>query len=316
MADSILFRVIALLSTLFTAVLPYFLPLGGAEIVHPSRLADPDGGFVRIENETLYYTHTPGRGETIVLIHGFGGSTVTWWNTIPALAAAGYDVYAIDLLGFGLSGKGWNHDYSHAAQAERVIRLMDVMGLDRVHMVGHSMGGNVAAYIALTYPERVDHLVLVAAAILDGDGAWGIPAFLLKPPFLRRWGQFLIRRALAPMFENLLFDAAYADDKITPEIEDGYRRALFTPEWDLGLMGITRDAGQNALPAPVSDIHAPTLILWGAEDAWVSPDDGVRLENLIPGAQRVELAGAGHLLMHEAPEAFNAVLLAFLGEAE
>jgi pimeloyl-ACP methyl ester carboxylesterase len=292
--------------------LPFLLPLGGPKTVPPVALADPNGAFVEIDGKTLYYVHAPGSGEAVVLIHGFGGSTVTWASLIPALAAAGYDVYAIDLLGFGLSEKGWRYDYSHAAQARRVVQFMDARGIDRADIVGHSMGGDVAAYIALNHPERVNRLVLVSAAILVGDTRLAVPPFVLDVPFLRQWARLGMRHVLAPELEGLLLGASYDDAMITPEIEAGYQRALNTPDWDLGLLGIMRDMNRSTLPAPLGDIQAPTLILWGAEDTWVSPQDGVRLEQMIPDATRVEFARTGHLPMHEVPEAFNAELVTFL----
>jgi pimeloyl-ACP methyl ester carboxylesterase len=298
--------------------LPYTLPRGDSDTLHPSEFADANGAFVRVSGESLYYTHTPGSGEAVVLLHGFGGSTTTWIDTAPALAAAGYDVYAVDLLGFGLSEKGWQHDYSHPAQAARVIAVMDALGIDRAVIVGHSMGGNVAAHLALSYPERVTALVLVSAAIVDSNnsGSGGsfspVPAELLELPFVRRWGQVLSREVIAPMFDDLLASAAADDSMIRPEIVEGYRRALHTPEWELGLMGITRDGDQNALPAPLETLDLPVLLLWGAADTWVPAANGVRLEASIPGARRVEFTGVGHLPMHEVPERFNAALLDFL----
>lgn len=303
----------ATLAAVGLTALPYGLPLGGPAMVHPSHLADANGAFVQVEGESLYYTHVPGPGEAVVLIHGFGGSTVTWEETGRALAAAGYDVYAVDLLGFGLSQKGWRHDLSHPAQARRVLGLMDALGIERAVIVGHSMGGNVAAHVALSAPERVSGLVLVSAAILgSSNGMQPVPPGLLSLPVVQRWAQIGLRALVVPMFDGLLFDAAALDVTIPPETVEGYRRALQTPEWDLGLLALTRDADRNGLPAPLSTLRVPTLILWGAEDRWVAPDNGVQLEALIAGAQRIEFAGVGHLPMHEVPEAFNTALLAFL----
>lgn len=298
-------------------VLPYVLPLGGPEVVHPSALADPNGAFVHVAGESLYYTHDPGDGDVVVLIHGFGGSTVTWMNTAPALAAAGYDVYAIDLLGFGLSEKGWHHDYSHAAQAERVIAVMDALGIERASIVGHSMGGNVAAHLALRYPERVGKLVLVSAAILSSDedssnpfGA--LPTGALDIPFVRRWAQLALRRLLAPTADDLLFDAAYQDGTISAALIDGYSRALLTPDWELALLAMTRDARDNDVSASLGELDTQTLLLWGKEDTWVPHQDAATLQALFPGAQRIEFDAVGHLPMHEAPREFNAAVLAFL----
>lgn len=298
------------LAVIIVAV-PFALPLGSPAPVAPASLADPNGAFVQIDGEMLYYVHEPGTGQAVALIHGFGGSTVTWQETIPALADAGYDVYALDLLGFGLSDKGWTGDYSHAAQAQRVVQWMDATGIDRAVIVGHSMGGNVAVHIAAAYPDRVDALVLVDAAILT-NSEFNVPEFLLDLPFVRRWAQIGLRRVVMPEFENLLADAAYNDGAITPELTEAYKRVLYTPDWDLGLMGIIRDSDHNRLPVPVSTIRVPTLILWGEQDTWVDPADGERLDEQIPNSERVVFAGAGHLPMHEVPDEFNAAVITFL----
>jgi len=293
--------------------LPFMLPLGGPKTVHPSTLADPNGAFVQIEGESLYYVHEPGDGETVILIHGFGGSTVTWQATIPALKDAGYNVFALDLRGFGLSEKGLDGDYSHPAQAERIVRFMDVMGIEQAHLVGHSMGGNVVTHVALSHPDRVSKLVLVDAAIVTQD-ARSIPDLVFEIPFARRWAQIVMRRLVDTVSKDMLYDAAGKDSQISNGVLEDYRRALYTPEWDLGLIGIMRDSDHNALPEPVSAIQAPTLILWGDSDTWVAPGYGANLEEMIPNARRVEFAGAGHLPMHEVPDEFNTVLLEFLGE--
>ncbi len=305
---------LAVLAFAALVVLPFALPLGGPETLDPAALADDNGLFVTVEGETLYAVHAAADGPAIVLVHGFGGSTVTWTETLPVLAAAGYDAYAIDLRGFGLSDKGFNADYHPPAQARRVLAWMDAAGLERAALVGHSMGGNVAAYAALAAPERVSALVLVDAAILSQERAWGLPGTLidglLDAPFLRRWAQIALRRAAPDLFADLLRDATYNDAVLTPDLISSYERALRTPEWELALLGMLRDADGDT--APVGQLRIPTLILWGVEDRWVLPSEGVRLETLIPGAERVEIAGAGHLPMHEAPEAFQAALLGFL----
>lgn len=301
--------VIGLLAIFGLVVLPYLLPLGG-EIVAPELLADPGGFFTPLDDGTLYAVHAPGDGPAVLLLHGFGGSTVTWRETIPALADAGFDVYALDLRGFGLSDKGYAADYDHAAQAGRVVAWMDAVGLERAALVGHSMGGNVAARVALIAPERVTGLALVSASISGQGARWRVPGALLDVPFLRRWAQIGLRRAVPLYFEDLLRDAAANDSVLSPDLIAGYRRALRTPDWELALLAMLRDTDRD--PPPVSEVQVPTLIVWGAADTWVSPDEGAWLERAIPGAERIVLDGAGHLPMHERPEAFQAALLDFL----
>lgn len=302
--------VILLLVVFAIAVLPYIIPLGGEGIVPPETLADPGGFFTTLDDGTLYAVHAPGDGPAVLLLHGFGGSTVSWRETIPALAEAGYDVYALDMRGFGLSDKGFEADYNHAAQAQRVRAWMDAVGLERATLVGHSMGGDVAARIALSAPDRVSSLVLVSASVAGQRHQYRVPGVLLDVPFLRRWAQIGLRRAVPLYLDDILRESVEDDSAITPELIADYRRVLRTPEWELALLSMLRAEDEHE--APVSELQAPTLLLWGSSDETVPPEQGERLERLIPGAELVVLEGAGHLLMHEQPEAFQAALLDFL----
>lgn len=260
----ILAALVALALLVVSIGLPFLLSLGGLTSVDPESLADPNGAFVSLKNgEQLYYVQSgPVSGEPIVLLHGFGGSTVTWAETIPVLAEAGYNVYALDLYGFGLSDKGWGANYSRAAQATRVIGFMDALGINRAVLVGHSMGGGIAAAVALSHSERVSKLVLVDGSVL-GESAFAVPELLFDLPFVRRWAQLAIRRIVTPdMVADLLADAAYNDTTLTPQLINSYQRVLSTPEWDLALLGMIRDMRQNR-HLPADNLHMPTLIIWG-----------------------------------------------------
>src|SRR5690606_32937516 len=110
--------------------------------------------------------------------------------------------------------------------------------------------------------------------------------------------------------DDILRDSVEDDSAVTPELIADYRRVLRTPGWDLALLGMLRAGGEG--PALGSELNAPTLIGWGTAENTVPPEQGVWLEQTIPGAERETLDGAGHLLMHEQPEAFQAALLNFL----
>lgn len=304
------FGLAAVLLALFAAcVLPYLLPLPGPDPQDPAALTDPGGAFVTVEGETLYVVHVPGTRGTVVLLHGFGGGTITWTGTIDALADAGYEVYALDLLGFGLSEKGWGHDYRSTAQAARVVALLDQGGVRQAAFVGHSMGGRVAATIALTYPERVSALALVAPAL--GEGGPAVPGWPFDVPGVRRWAQIGVRAAALRLVDDLLSDAAYNDAVLTPEVRAGYRRVLHTPDWELALLGVLRD-GDAGAALSLSGLEVPVLLLWGARDTWVPLGRADALLRDLPDVEQVTFPNAGHLPMHEAPDAFNGALIDFL----
>ena len=310
--------VAALLVAVFTlVVLPYLIPLPGPAGKPPQGVAPASGHFISVRGRETYIEEAgPAAGPAVILVHGLGGSTFSWRETLPALGAAGFRAVALDLPGFGLAEKRFQADYSHGTQADFVAGLMDSLQIEQATLVGHSMGGNVVAHFALAYPGRVQSLVIVDGAIVPPGGrGFGPPGVgpLLRLPPARRWARLLLRTYLsqerfAQMLRSAVADPAFVSD----EVVAGYARPRRVKDWDLALLGIVRDGQANALPEPLSTIQAPALLIWGAEDTWVPPQAGERLQAELPQARLVLLEDAGHLPMEERPQAFNEVLLEFL----
>lgn len=283
-------------------------------LADPADFADPDGIFMEIDGlQTYVWARGPEDGEPVLLMHGFGGSTYNFRYTIDVLADAGYRAIAFDRPPFGLTEKPADYDYSHAAQADFVAALMDELGIERASFVGHSMGGNVLAHFALTYPERVTKLVIVAGAILTG-GAEGIPAELLESPLVAGLVRGAIRSFITP--EGLIdsLESAYADTGLlTDEARERLTAPLLLEGWEDGLAGLVIDSAGNKLePESLVQINAPTLLIWGELDALVPLADGEQLVDLIPGATLITYPNIGHMPMEEIPDAFNQDLLEFL----
>ncbi|MBN2470142.1 MAG: alpha/beta hydrolase [Anaerolineae bacterium] len=309
---------IALLLVIVALLAPYLLPLPAG--IDPAALADPEGAFVEVDDLQVadlraYYTAAgPEDGPPVLLLHGLGGSTFSWRENMAALAATGYRAIALDRPGFGLTDKPLDYDYGHAAQADFVAAFMDVLGIDRAVLVGHSAGGSVIAHTAARHPDRVRALVYVDGAVgsTDGRPEWvgGLVAF---PP-LTRWVQVLAPVIITPERFNGLLASAYGPDfDVTPEVEAGYARVLQTEDWQNGFVGLVRDAGGNTLSQEtIAALEVPTLITWGELDTWIPLAQGEALRALLPGAVWRTYPDAGHLPMEEAPEAFNRDLIAFL----
>src|SRR5207248_8411073 len=117
--------------------------------------------FVRIGNARIRYV-AAGAGTPVVFIHGLGASLYAWRKNLAPVMAAGYRVVALDLLGFGSSDKP-AHGYTNTAYAQLVVALMDSLHLPDAVLVGHSMGGAIAAELAIASPTRVRGLVLIGA---------------------------------------------------------------------------------------------------------------------------------------------------------
>lgn len=295
-------------------VLPYLIPL--PEGTDPAELVDnPDGRFIDVNGIRTYAEiQGPEDGTAIVLLHGLGGSTISWRDNIAPLAEAGYRVVAFDRPGFGLTDKPLDIDYGHPAQADFTAALMDILDIEQAVIVGHSAGGNVAAHFALRHPERVTDLVLVDAAILTGGPPGFIGALFNFPP-LQRWLQVGVGFLLSgDRFANTLDSAYGSTDGAPPEAVVGYARLTETENWTTGFLGLVRDSGANRISDDdLQRIDAPTLIVWGAEDTWVPPENADQIDALLPNTTLISYPGIGHMTMEETPEQFNTDVLAFIG---
>jgi pimeloyl-ACP methyl ester carboxylesterase len=253
----------------------------------------------------------------VVLLHGFGGSTFSWRLTLPALADAGYRAVALDLRGFGLSDKDGAADHSHRAQAQFVAALMDELAIDDAVVVGHSMGGNVAAHLAIDAPDRLRALVLVDAATgpaAAGGGGGPLAGALLAIPPVHRWARHAVRALATPEQVTETLRSAYLEpDRVaTPEVIEGYLVPQRLPDWDVALLAIVRDSASNGLGERFVGIDAPTLVIWGDHDSWIPLASGEAIHAALPTSELRVIANSGHLPFEEQPDAFMAALLPFL----
>ena len=128
--------------------------------------------FTMVEGHRIAYLDA-GDGPPLILLHGIPTSGLLWRNVIPELAQS-HRVIAPDMLNYGASDKPARADVSIAAQARILIGLMDALGLGRVDLAAHDIGGGVAQIVAVRHPERINRLILANAICFD---SWPIPEF-------------------------------------------------------------------------------------------------------------------------------------------
>ncbi len=268
--------------------------------------AGAPGSLIDIDGRSIHYVQA-GEGDPVVLIHGWNGSTFDLRYIIPELAQR-YRVVAIDLLGYGYSARPADGDYSVAGQGKLVARMMDRLGIERAAVLGHSMGGAIAMWLALHCPERVELLILVDSATVNEmfrGRNWGLvlrPLLPLLAPILLRKG--IIRRGL----RSAVHDPAC----VTPETLEGHLRLLrMRGHLRASAKQLSDRRRDEAFDA--GRLRQPTLILWGEHDRWIPLSTGEELARLTPNARLVAIRSAGHLPLEEQPALCNRELFEFLG---
>jgi pimeloyl-ACP methyl ester carboxylesterase len=264
--------------------------------------------------------HGPVR-DPIVLIHGVGGWAENWRPVMGALASAGRQVIAIDLPGFGQSERPRRVRYfgpDAAFYPRFVTGAMDVLGIERAHIAGNSMGGAVAYMTAVTAPSRTRSLVLVAPGGLGRD-----VAFFLRACSLPGFG--LVARLPRPRSaaREVLRTCFYDAGRITPELyeeAERYGNSSF-PEFvralsaGVGIRGVRRSLRQ-AWMARSSLYPGPALVVWGREDLVLPLRHLADVHATLPQAQIALIERCGHMPQAERPEEFLAATLPFLERAE
>ncbi len=255
--------------------------------------------------------------QPLVFVHGLSGSWPNWLEQLPAFAAT-HRVIALDLPGFGHSPMP-RQEISISGYARMLERLLGQLGIDAAAVVGNSMGGFIAAELAIAYPQRVERLVLVSAAGISTHNHRGSVTAL---PAMRTLERSLMAAAAwtASKSDNVarrarLRDAALGvvvrhPSKLEAALAAEQIRGAGKPGFMQGLEAVLHYEIRERL----REIACPTLIVWGDRDRLISVRDADVFAELIPNSRKVVFGDTGHMSMLERPEAFNALLEEFLAE--
>jgi pimeloyl-ACP methyl ester carboxylesterase len=248
----------------------------------------------------------------MLLIHGLVGSSRNWRNNIDALAQYA-SVYAIDLVNMGKSQRVGGVDPGLRAAADRIIAVMDALGLAEADIVAHSHGGAIALMVAALHPRRVRRLILFAPAnpyCRSGDP--------IVRTYSTLWGGFLAR--LLPYSPTPIQRLALGEmlggpdcvDSCLQEVVDGLRNPVTLDH----VLSIVRGwfSERDKLKVALSRVkRIPILLVWGARDLTVSLSSAAKLNRKLRGSELIVLPDAGHAVFEETPELANRMVLEWLG---
>ncbi|HWC36809.1 MAG TPA: alpha/beta hydrolase [Mycobacteriales bacterium] len=260
-----------------------------------------------------------GSGPPLLLLHGIGDSSETWADVIEPLARR-YTVIAPDLLGHGESDRP-RADYAISAYACGMRDLLSVLGVERVTVLGHSLGGGIAMQFAYQFPERCDRLVLVGSGgvgravhpLLRAAAAPG--AEIVMPLVTSAPMRRLIRRA-TPFVRHMPFVGLGPDTDYVVQRFDGLSSARSRSAFLRTLRAGVDARGQVVTMLDRCYLAAglPTLIVWGERDRIIPVEHARTAHRALPGSRLEVFARSGHFPHHDEPDRFVSVVKHFLAE--
>lgn len=255
----------------------------------------------------------PADGPAVVFLHGTSGHLEAFIRNIPAHAAAGYRCHVIDMLGHGYTGKP-DFRYEIPRYAEHLAAYLDAAGLPAAHLVGESLGGWVAAWLASEQPERVLSLQLLAAG-----GTKANPAVMdrIRTSTLKAVSSDDIELTRSRL-RLLMHDPA----NVSEELVEVRHRIYHQPDFVAGIENLLclqdMETRQRNLLRPdrLGKIKAPTLVVWGHENPFGDVPEAKAMHEAIPGSRLELYAECGHWPQHEQHELYNPLSLEFLAAAQ
>ena len=260
--------------------------------------------WIEVEGNRVHYLEAMpstapgdlGAGQVLILVHGLGSRGEDWSPLIPSLAAAGFHVYAPDLLGYGRSGKP-DVDYSITLEEEMVADFMQSLEIEHADVGGWSMGGWVSLKLAADRPEMVDRLM-----VFDSAGVYFPPTFdatLFTPT--DSVGLARLSAMLTPQPKPLPGFISRAAVK-----------RLQSNAWVLERSVSSMESGRDLMDFRLGEIHQPTLVVWGKLDKLIPLSAGEEIHRGIRGSSMLIVDGCGHLTPGECWKSVLPGMVAFL----
>jgi pimeloyl-ACP methyl ester carboxylesterase len=269
--------------------------------------------FVDVDGLRVRYRCAGDRGPVLVLLHGIGRTLEDWSENMLALSGS-CQVFALDFPGCGLSDKPLL-PYSTPFLAGFVRDFMRVLGLERVVLIGNSMGGGISLEFSAQFPELLEGLVLVAPAGMGPKGArfLGLCSIPVFGELIARPSRLGSTRALELLYaDRAQMTQARAERDFELSSQPGATRAFLKM---LRFMANRRGAKTefcNRSLENAANLRVPTLVVWGVQDRILPVEYAPVAERVIPGAKLQIYDPCGHFPMLERAEEFNGLLIEFL----
>jgi pimeloyl-ACP methyl ester carboxylesterase len=269
--------------------------------------------FARVETPTgTIATMQAGTGRPVVMLHGLGATKASFLPTVAALTDH-HRAIAVDLPGFGDSAKPLGAAYHAPFFANSVVELLDALGLERVDVIGNSMGGRVALELGLRHPDRVRRLVLLSPSLAWlRDRPWAKFLKLVPPelgaiqPAPRAIVETIVRRIIPGASDG--WSAAGVDEFLRSYLTPSGRAAFYAAARNIYL---EEPRGEKGFWTRLPNLETPSLFVWGKLDQVVPLRFAVHVRDALPDSKHLVL-DCGHVPQLEKPQETHRAILRFL----
>ncbi|TGM01689.1 alpha/beta fold hydrolase [Leptospira jelokensis] len=288
----------------------------------PEEIAPKTGRFVQ-SNDVKIYIQELGdpKNPAVVLIHGMGSWSELWKETMVELSENGYYAIAIDLPPFGFSERPAPKELNSKQQAKRIVTILDAIGIQNFHLVGHSFGGGATLHTALTIPNRILSLQLVDIAVnldVKKEPTVSEPSFMEK-----LWNLSYLRNRLLevtatnPHLTKFLFSQfVHSPDCITEEKVKVIQKPMrlkgttaFLGDWLGEFIFHSNDELARDFQSSENQLQMPIAIVWGELDTVTPISDANKIQSKLKNSRLHLIAGVGHIPQLESPKDFHKVLI-------
>lgn len=258
-------------------------------------------------NELNYYRN--GEGETVLLIHGITTYSFIWRNIWPLLEKK-YDVIAVDLFGCGESDKPLEIQFSLKHHSEILKEFIDKLGIKKLHIVGHDVGGGIAQIFVVNYKSLVNTLTLVNTVAYD---FWPVqPIIAMRTPIIR---QLVMASLDLGTFRLVVKRGVYHKNRVTDELMSLFWQPMRTKQGRKAFLHFAKCLNNQDLldiEKDLREFQLPTMIIRGDADVYLSSAIAEKLQSEIPNCQLIRISTGGHFIQEDEPEKLGEILISFL----
>jgi len=301
-----MFQTIVLVICAFYAFLIVYAYIP-SEVIPFDELKSPDDRFFYHSEHRVRYqllSEFSSENPNLILIHGFGNSLGTWDSLALRLNKA-YNIYAIDMIGFGLSEKPIDYKYTNLNQASIIESFAESINMESFIVGGHSLGGAVAMHVAMNN-KKTQGLILFNPGIINT----GVPEFSKYLNLI-----FPMSRVSAKQFANrdfregFLKQSYYNPEIVTEKVMDRVILGSQTEDYISGMSSMLSKSYNANEAELMEEVKLPTLIVFGIEDKNKSMSEAMRLKNGFRNSRLEIVQNAGHYVHEESPTSVSQIII-------